>query len=121
MFKKYEDLGNQITLLHVSTDEVYGSLKIDEDNFDEATLTNLTVLIQLQRQIDHLQELGIRLWIKTFITNCSNNYGPMQHNEKLIPKVISNVQTESIFQFMVKAIISEIGFMLDHCKAILCP
>ena len=120
--KKYEDLGNQITLLHVSTDEVYGSLKIDEDNFDEATSYKPNSPYSASKAAsDHL----VRAWnktygLKTFITNCSNNYGPMQHNEKLIPKVISNaVNGINIPIYCQGDNIRDWLYVDDHCKAIL--
>ena len=50
--------------------------------------------------------------IPAMITNCSNNYGPKQHPEKLIPKLIYNILITKPFQFMEKEQIQENGFML---------
>ena len=75
----------------VSTDEVYGSLK-DNDFFDEKSpyMPNSPYSAS-KASSDHL----VRAWCKTYnlptlITNCSNNYGPYQYPEKLIPLIIIN-------------------------------
>ncbi len=78
--------------LHVSTDEVYGSLKIKDPPFEEKS--------QYQPNSPYASSKAssdflVRAWNKTYgfksiITSCSNNYGPMQHPEKLIPKIILN-------------------------------
>ena len=49
--------------------------------------------------------------LPAMVTNCSNNYGPKQHPEKLIPKLIYNIFNNKHFQFMVMAKILENGFM----------
>ena len=78
---------------HVSTDEVYGSLPLDGDlKFTETTsYSPASPYSASKASSDHLA----RAWFKTYglptiITNCSNNYGPYQHPEKLIPKIIVN-------------------------------
>lgn len=75
---------------HISTDEVYGSLEGDDDLFTEETSYNPSSPYSASKAAsDHL----VRAWHRTyklpiFITNCSNNYGPYQFPEKLIPLVI---------------------------------
>ena len=55
--------------------------------------------------------------INTVITNCSNNYGPKQHDEKLIPTIIRNAFKTNSNMVMEKY--KEIGlYVLDHCKGI---
>lgn len=77
-------------LLHVSTDEVYGSLLPGDDGFSETTAYDPHSPYSASKAAsDHL----IRAWGDTYglpvlITNCSNNYGPYQFPEKLIPVVI---------------------------------
>ena len=77
---------------HVSTDEVYGDLSIDEGSADENfKYTPSSPYSASKACSDHL----VTAWGRTFglnylISNCSNNYGPLQHREKLIPKVITN-------------------------------
>jgi dTDP-glucose 4,6-dehydratase len=77
---------------HVSTDEVYGDLKGTDDFFTEETpYAPSSPYSAAKASSDHL----VRAWQRTFglptlITNCSNNYGPYQFPEKLIPLIILN-------------------------------
>ena len=77
---------------HVSTDEVFGDLALDKDPFDELSPYNPSSPYSASKaSSDHL----VRAWERTYnlptiITNCSNNYGPYQNAEKLIPTVIIN-------------------------------
>ena len=77
---------------HVSTDEVYGDLKESEELFTEATpYAPSSPYSASKAGSDHL----VRAWHHTYgvpviLTNCSNNYGPWQFSEKLIPQVILN-------------------------------
>src|ERR1700722_18406803 len=78
---------------HVSTDEVYGSLRPDDEPFHEATrYAPNSPYSASKASSDHL----VRAYYETFglqstITNCSNNYGPYQFPEKLIPLTIVNI------------------------------
>jgi dTDP-glucose 4,6-dehydratase len=78
--------------LHVSTDEVYGSLGPDDPAFTEATpYRPNSPYAASKASSDHL----VNAWYRTYglpalITNCSNNYGPRQFPEKLIPLTIIN-------------------------------
>ena len=78
---------------HVSTDEVYGDLALDDPNkFTEETRTILEPVSSTKASSDLL----VRAWHRTFgiratISNCSNNYGPYQHVEKFIPRQITNI------------------------------
>jgi len=75
---------------HVSTDEVYGDLSADDPAFEETTSYDPSSPYSASKAAsDHL----VRAWFRTYklpilITNCSNNYGPFQFPEKLIPVVI---------------------------------
>jgi len=75
---------------HISTDEVYGDLEITEPAFEETTSYDPSSPYSASKAAsDHL----VRAWARTYglptlITNCSNNYGPFQFPEKLIPVVI---------------------------------
>ncbi len=77
--------------LHVSTDEVYGDLEFDEPAFTENTPYNPSSPYSASKAAsDHL----VKAWGRTFglpilLTNCSNNYGPYQFPEKLIPTIIA--------------------------------
>ncbi|MBD8868336.1 dTDP-glucose 4,6-dehydratase [Nocardioides donggukensis] len=79
---------------HVSTDEVYGDLALDDPTrFTEATPYNPSSPYSATKAgSDHL----VRAWVRSFgvpatISNCSNNYGPWQHVEKFIPRQVTNV------------------------------
>ena len=78
---------------HISTDEVYGSLKPDDPPFTETTpYAPNSPYAASKAASDHL----VRAYHKTYglqvtISNCSNNYGPFQFPEKLIPLVITNI------------------------------
>ncbi len=81
-------------LHHVSTDEVYGDLELDDPTrFDEASAYNPSSPYSATKAgSDHL----VRAWVRSFgvratISNCSNNYGPWQHVEKFIPRQITSV------------------------------
>lgn len=79
---------------HISTDEVFGDLAIDEPRkFDECAPYNPSGPYSATKAgSDHL----VRAWVRSFgvqatITNCANNYGPYQHVEKMIPRQITNI------------------------------
>ena len=79
---------------HVSTDEVYGDLALDDPaRFTEETPYHpSSPYSSTKAASDHL----VRAWHRTFgvratISNCSNNYGPYQHVEKFIPRQITNI------------------------------
>jgi dTDP-glucose 4,6-dehydratase len=82
----------QFRFLHVSTDEVYGSLELNDPKFTEENPYRPNSPYSASKAAsDHL----VRAWFETYglpciITNCSNNFGPHQHGEKLIPKIISS-------------------------------
>jgi len=90
-FKKYSKIKKNIRLIHISTDEVYGDvLKGRSKEIDPYKPSS--PYSASKAASDHL----VSSYIKTFkipaiVTNCSNNYGPRQHPEKLIPKLIYNI------------------------------
>ena len=79
---------------HVSTDEVYGDLELDDPNrFTELTPYNPSSPYSATKAGS---DLLVRAWVRSFgvaatLSNCSNNYGPFQHVEKFIPRQITNV------------------------------
>lgn len=79
---------------HVSTDEVFGDLELDDpDRFRETTPYNPSSPYSATKAGS---DLLVKAWVRTFkinatISNCSNNYGPYQHIEKFIPRQITNV------------------------------
>src|SRR6266496_4262660 len=81
---------------HISTDEVYGDLELDDPHtFTEQTAYNpSSPYSSTKAGSDHV----VRAWFRSFgvratISNCSNNYGPYQHVEKVIPRQITNILT----------------------------
>jgi dTDP-glucose 4,6-dehydratase len=79
---------------HISTDEVYGDLEIDETKrFTESSPYNPSSPYSASKASS---DMLVRAWIRSFdlqatISNCSNNYGPYQHIEKFIPRQITNI------------------------------
>lgn len=90
---KQKSKENDFRFHHISTDEVFGDLEINDPSFNEESPYKPSSPYSASKaSSDHL----VRSWIRTYdfpavITNCSNNYGPNQHQEKLIPMVIKNI------------------------------
>jgi dTDP-glucose 4,6-dehydratase len=86
-----------VRLHHVSTDEVYGDLELDDpQRFTEQTPYNPSSPYSATKAS---ADLLVRAWARSFkveatLSNCSNNYGPLQHVEKFIPRQITNVLTD---------------------------
>jgi dTDP-glucose 4,6-dehydratase len=78
---------------HISTDEVYGTLKADDPPFSEDTpYAPNSPYAASKAASDHLVRAYHKTYgLNTFISNCSNNYGPFQFPEKLIPLMITNI------------------------------
>ena len=111
----------KIKLIHVSTDEVYGSLG-DSGKFLETTPYDPSSPYSASKAgSDHL----VRAWHRTFdlpilITNCSNNYGPHQFPEKLIPLMIINcLHGKPLPVYGKGENVRDWLFVRDHCEAIL--
>ena len=83
-----------VRLHHISTDEVYGDLALDDpERFTEQTPLNPSSPYSATKAS---ADLLVRAWVRSFgvnatLSNCSNNYGPYQHVEKFIPRQITNV------------------------------
>jgi dTDP-glucose 4,6-dehydratase len=83
-------------LHHISTDEVYGDLALDDPSrFSESSPVNPSSPYSASKAS---ADLLVRAWIRSFgiqatLSNCSNNYGPYQHVEKFIPRQITNILT----------------------------
>jgi dTDP-glucose 4,6-dehydratase len=109
-------------LVHVSTDEVYGSLSHDDLPFTENTPYDpRNPYSATKAASDHL----VRSYVNTHkleavITNCSNNYGPRQHEEKFIPTVIRNIKNNTpIPVYGTGQNVRDWLFVEDHCEALL--
>lgn len=107
--------------LHVSTDEVYGTLAPDDPAFHEDTpFAPNSPYAASKASSDHL----VRAWVHTYglpalITNCSNNYGPLQFPEKLLPLIIRNALAgKPLPVYGDGQQVRDWLYVLDHCKAI---
>jgi dTDP-glucose 4,6-dehydratase len=107
--------------LHVSTDEVYGTLKPEDPAFHEQTpYAPNSPYAASKAASDHL----VRAWVHTYglpamITNCSNNYGPLQFPEKLIPLMITNAIAGKPLPIYGDGLqVRDWLYVTDHCSAI---
>lgn len=107
--------------IHVSTDEVFGSLGLDDAAFSETTpYAPNSPYSASKAASDHLARAWFHTYgLPTIITNCSNNYGPRHFPEKLIPLVILNALAGKDLPIYGKGDnIRDWLFVLDHCAAI---
>lgn len=112
---------HQCRFHHVSTDEVYGQLKMEDPLFSETTPYHPNSPYSASKaSSDHF----VRSYHHTYglpctISNCSNNYGPFQHDEKLIPTVIrSCIQQKQIPVYGNGSNIRDWLYVEDHCSAL---
>jgi dTDP-glucose 4,6-dehydratase len=107
---------------HISTDEVYGTLSDDpNDLFTESTpyAPNSPYSASKAGSDMIVRSYHHTYGMNTVITNCSNNYGPKQHDEKLIPTVIRKALSgENIPVYGDGKNIRDWLYVLDHCKGI---
>jgi dTDP-glucose 4,6-dehydratase len=114
------ELNNRL-FYHVSTDEVYGSLPMNDSLFTEKTSYDPRSPYSASKAgSDHL----VRAYFHTYglpvvISNCSNNYGPFQFPEKLIPLMLHNIMHSKPLPVYGKGInIRDWLYVEDHAKAI---
>jgi len=116
-----EDQAKAFRFLHVSTDEVYGSLGAEGLFTEETPYAPNSPYSASKAASDHL----VRAWCHTYglpviTTNCSNNYGPCQFPEKLIPLIIQNaVVGKPLPIYGDGGNIRDWLYVQDHCRAIL--
>ncbi len=105
--------------MHISTDEVYGS--VENLSFNEDTKYNPRNPYSASKaSSDHFVMAYHNTYeLPTIITNCSNNYGPRQHNEKFIPKIILNLmENKNIPVYGDGNQIRDWLYVQDHCEAL---
>ena len=119
--RNYLKTKNKIKLIHVSTDEVYGDLGFTNKEANENfTYKPSSPYAASKASADHLIKSYIRTYkFPAIISNCSNNYGPRQFPEKLIPKIIFNILNKKPIPIYARGINSrEWIFVDDHCEAL---
>jgi dTDP-glucose 4,6-dehydratase len=107
--------------LHVSTDEVYGSLGPDDPAFSEATAyAPNSPYAASKAASDHLARAYHHTYgLPVLTTNCSNNYGPFQFPEKLVPLMILNaLEGKPLPVYGDGSNVRDWLFVEDHCSAI---
>ena len=120
VFKKYSRKNKKCRLIHVSTDEVYGDILKGRSN-ENYPYRPSSPYAASKAASDHLVYSYIKTYkIPAIITNCSNNYGPKQHPEKLIPKLIYNILNNRYLPIYGNGKNSrEWIYVKDHCKALI--
>ena len=118
-FKEYSKRYNS-KLIHISTDEVYGDI-LNGRTSENYPYQPSSPYAASKAASDHLVSSYVRTYkIPAIITNCSNNYGPKQHPEKLIPKLIYNILNNKPLPIYGKGKNSrEWIYVQDHCEALL--
>jgi dTDP-glucose 4,6-dehydratase len=118
----YKEVYQNCRFHHISTDEVYGTLSSNpNDLFTEKTPYAPNSPYSASKASS---DMIVRSYVETYgmncvITNCSNNYGPKQHDEKLIPTIIRNaLQGKPIPIYGDGKNIRDWLYVLDHCKGI---
>lgn len=107
-------------MVHVSTDEVYGSLGSDGLFSETTPYAPNSPYAASKASADHL----VRAWFKTYgtpvmVTNCSNNYGPYQYPEKLIPLMVLNAsEAKDLPVYGDGQQIRDWLYVEDHCSGI---
>jgi len=121
--KSWESRGKPkgFRFLHISTDEVYGSLG-PEGYFTERTPYDPSSPYSASKAAsDHFVKAYFRTYgLPTMITNCSNNYGPYQYPEKLIPLMILNIlENKPLPVYGDGKNIRDWLYVIDHCEALI--
>ena len=118
-FKEYSQRFNS-RLIHISTDEVYGDI-LKGRTSEKYPYNPSSPYAASKAASDHLVQSYVRTYkIPAIITNCSNNYGPKQHPEKLIPKLIYNILNNKPLPIYGNGLNSrEWIFVKDHCEALI--
>mgnify|MGYP003928120537 FL=1 len=118
-FKSYSKK-NKTKLIHISTDEVYGDI-LSGRSSEIYPYQPSSPYAASKAASDHLVSSYVRTYkIPAIVTNCSNNYGPKQHPEKLIPKLIYNILNNKPLPIYGKGTNSrEWIYVKDHCEALI--
>ena len=118
--KKYNKNNKVAKLIHISTDEVYGDI-LKGRSSEVWPYKPSSPYAASKASSDHIVYSYVRTFnLPAIVTNCSNNYGPRQHPEKLIPKLIYNILNGIDLPIYGKGENSrEWIYVKDHCEALL--
>ena len=120
--KKYlKENQKKIKLVHVSTDEVYGDIKLGQRSNEKHSYNPSSPYSATKAGADNIIKSFVRTYkLPAVISNCCNNYGPNQFPEKLIPKLIFNIINNKSLPIYGKGNNSrEWIHVHDHCEALL--
>ena len=117
---KYYSQRYKSKLVHISTDEVYGDILSGRSSEKYPYLPSSPYAAS-KAASDHLVSSYVRTYkVPAIVTNCSNNFGPKQHPEKLIPKLIYNILNNKPLPIYGKGTNSrEWIYVKDHCEALI--
>ena len=120
IFREYSKLNKKSKLIHISTDEVYGDI-LKGRSHENFPYKPSSPYAATKAASDHLVSSYFRTYgIPAIVTNCSNNYGPKQHPEKLIPKLIYNILNNKSLPIYGNGKNSrEWIYVEDHCEALI--
>ena len=118
-FREFSKKNKKTKLIHISTDEVFGDVLKGRSKETDPYRPSSPYAAS-KASSDHLVYSYVRTYkLNAMITNCSNNYGPHQHPEKLIPKLIYNIINNKPLPLYGKGKNSrEWIFVDDHCEAL---
>jgi len=118
-FREFSSKFKKTKLIHISTDEVYGDVLKGRSKETDPYKPSSPYAAS-KASSDHLVYSYVRTYkLNAVITNCSNNYGPHQHPEKLIPKLIYNIISNKALPLYGKGKnFREWIFVDDHCEAL---
>ena len=119
-FRAHCEAGNRCRFLQVSTDEVYGSLGAEGYFRENTPYSPNSPYAASKAAADHLVRAYRHTYgLDTLITNCSNNYGPYQFPEKLIPLIIGNaLEGKSLPVYGDGKNVRDWLYVIDHCRAL---
>ena len=121
VMRNFKKMGKNIKLIHISTDEVFGDIldknKRSDENYPYRPSSPYSAT---KASADHLIKSYLRTYnLQAIISNCSNNYGPYQFPEKLLPKMIANILSNKPLPVYAKGQNSrEWIYVEDHCEAL---
>ncbi len=121
LLEAIKSIKTKIKLIHVSTDEVYGDIKGAKRSNEKYTYDPSSPYSASKASSDHLVTSYVKTYkLNALITNCSNNYGPRQFPEKIIPKMIFNIIQNKPLPIYSKGKNSrEWIYVDDHCEALI--